>query len=224
MQPYFFPYIGYYQLLHAVDVFVIYDDVSYIKKGWINRNNLHNNGEKSLFSIPLEGVSQNKKINEIHLKNDEHWWNKFSKNLEFNYSNSPYFAETLELYRKVESFPDRNLASFVGNSIIEVRNHLGLSTEILFSSKIDIQPGLSGESRIIEICKKLDAKTYINPINGETLYDRSHFNDADLEIFFINLKRDIIFNSFDPYLCTLEALMVNGKNKFASHIVDYDFV
>ena len=80
MQPYFFPYIGYFQLIAAVDKFVIYDDVNYIKRGWINRNNILVNNQSFLFSIPLISASQNSKINEIKISEDVNWKSKLLKN------------------------------------------------------------------------------------------------------------------------------------------------
>ena len=70
MQPYLFPYIGYWQLIHAVDTFVIFDDVNYIKKGYINRNNILVNGQKQTFTLELMSASQNKLINDIDIGNN----------------------------------------------------------------------------------------------------------------------------------------------------------
>ena len=109
MQPYFLPYIGYFQLIKAVDKYVIYDDVNYIKKGWINRNNILCNGQAHLFSISLRGASQNKLINEIEISDD---FSKFRKMIELSYRKAPYFEEVFKLLNSIIDYPNKNLFSF----------------------------------------------------------------------------------------------------------------
>lgn len=224
MQPYFFPYIGYFQLIHAVDVFVIYDDVNFIKKGWINRNILKIKGEDNLFTFPIEKVSQNKKIKDLRLADDEAWWTKFSKNLELNFSSAPFYQETIEFYKSIRDFPERNVADFVGNSIIRICSHLNLSKKIIFASEFEIPEIITGENRIIHICKELGASNYINAINGKHLYSKENFAKQDLSLNFLNLKKDAFINSFDPYLSTLQALMEFGKKDYSSHLNSYELI
>ena len=224
MQPYFFPYIGYFQLIHAADVFVIYDDVNFMKKGWINRNILKVNGEDKRFTFPIEKVSQNKKIMDLKLAKDELWWTKFSKNLELNFSYSPFYQETMDLYNAIKDFPERNLAAFVGNSIVRICTHLNLSTKIVFASEFNILDSVVGESRIMYICKQLGATTYINAINGQSLYSKPNFAEQSLELKFIKLKKDEFINSFDPYLSTLQALMEFGKKSYLSKLNCYELI
>ncbi|MDR6194877.1 WbqC family protein [Siphonobacter sp. SORGH_AS_0500] len=92
MQPYLFPYIGYFQLLNAVDKFVIYDDVAFINRGWINRNSILNNGKAQLFTVPLKEASQNKLIHEISIDTDQKWRDKLLKTIQQNYKKAPHFA------------------------------------------------------------------------------------------------------------------------------------
>ena len=221
MQPYFFPYIGYFQLIHSVDLFVIYDDVNFIKKGWINRNQLIIRGEEHLFTLPVEKLSQNKKIRELFLKDDSVWWNKFSKNLHLNFFSSPFFNETSELFHQISNFQDRNLANFVGNSIEQICSHLNLKTKTMYSSELNVADSFTGEQRILEICKILGASTYINAINGKHLYSKEHFSNKGIDLRFISLKKDSIL-SFNPYLSTLQALFEVGKQEFFSHLNDYE--
>src|SRR5258708_21690699 len=91
MQPYFFPYLGYYQLVNAVDTFVFFDDVNYINKGWINRNQLLHQNKPSRFTVPLLRASQNRKINEIELSDFSAWRKQFLRTLEMNYKRAPFF-------------------------------------------------------------------------------------------------------------------------------------
>ena len=104
MQPYFFPYIGYFQLINLVDVFVVYDDVNYIKKGWINRNNILINKKSFLFSLPLQNMSQNKLINEIFLVEDTNWRISLLNTIQITYKNAPYFDEVYSLIEEIISY------------------------------------------------------------------------------------------------------------------------
>ena len=91
MQPYLFPYIGYFQLINAVDTFVVYDDVNYIKKGWINRNSILVNEKPFLFTVDLKEVSQNKLINEITIDENSNWKKNILRTIELSYKKAPFF-------------------------------------------------------------------------------------------------------------------------------------
>jgi predicted HNH restriction endonuclease len=173
MQPYLFPYIGYFQLINAVDKFVIYDDVNYIKKGWINRNNIIINKQKALFTISLAGASQNKLINEIDISDN---FEKLLKTIQFSYSKAPYFRQTYEILNKIVSFENRNLSLFITNSLETILDYLNIDTEILLSSNLNKDSGLKGQVKIMSICKELNAETYVNPIGGIDLYDKEYFD------------------------------------------------
>lgn len=100
MQPYLFPYIGYFQLLNAVDMFVVFDDVNFIKKGWINRNNILVNRQKYLFTVPLKDASQNKLIKEVQIA-DDGWQEKFLKTVAQSYKKAEFFDEAFALIEKL---------------------------------------------------------------------------------------------------------------------------
>ena len=183
MQPYFMPYIGYWQLIKEVDLYVIFDDVNYIKKGWINRNNILVNGQKHLFTISLESASQNKLINEIAISDD---FDKFKKTLCMAYSKAPFYKEISLLFEDICSFPKSNLASFIKNSISLVCQYLGINTNIIMSSEIKKDNSLKGQDKILEICKILCADQYINAIGGIELYEKEHFKKENIELFFLD--------------------------------------
>ena len=183
MQPYFMPYIGYWQLLAAVDTYVIYDDVNFIKKGWINRNNILVNGAKQLFTISLEGVSQNKLINEILIADD---FAKLRKTISMAYCKTPYYKETMELLDHIFAFESKNLAKFLENSIRLVADYLGFDTEIILSSDVEKDNLLKGQNKILEICKKLGADTYYNAIGGQDLYNKEDFEQVGINLKFIH--------------------------------------
>ena len=136
MQPYIFPYLGYFQLINAVDDFVFYDDVHFIKRGWINRNQILVNGNEFLFSVPLIKASQNKLINEIEVKLDEKWLVQFYLTLEQNYVHAPYFKETFQLIKRVFSSEFITISDLAIASVKLVTEYIGLKT------KLDIKPDI----------------------------------------------------------------------------------
>lgn len=165
MQPYFMPYIGYFQLMKAVDKYVVYDDVNYIKGGWANRNHILINGEKEMFTVTLQKASQNKLFNEIVIGDD---FKKLMKTLQMNYSRAINFDQTMVLMERIISFPNKQLAVFIANSFREILSYLSVETEILMSSEIPKDNSLRGKDKIIQICEILGADTYYNAVGGKT--------------------------------------------------------
>ena len=224
MQPYFMPYIGYWQLMAAVDTYVIYDDVNYIKKGWINRNNILVNNAKQLFTISLNGASQNKLINEITIADD---FTKLRKTIHIAYHKAPYYNDVMALLDKIFSYQSNNLADFIANSIKHVCQYLGIQTKIIMSSDIDKDNTLKGQDKILEICKLLDADTYYNAIGGQELYDKSVFEKENIKLCF--LKSDIpeysqYKNAFVPGLSIIDVLMFNNPMQVNKMLIDYILV
>ena len=210
MQPYFMPYIGYWQLLAAVDTYVIYDDVNFIKKGWINRNNILVNGAKQLFTISLEGVSQNKLINEILIVDD---FVKLRKTISMAYCKAPYHNETMELLDQIFAFESKNLAKFLENSIRLVADYTGFNTEIILSSEIKKNNSLKGQDKILEICRKLGADTYYNAIGGQELYSKNDFDAAGIDLKFVQSEitpYKQFKNDFIGGLSMIDVLMFNN--------------
>jgi hypothetical protein len=218
MQPYCFPYIGYFQLIKAVDKFVIYDDVGFINRGWINRNNILVNGSSYLFTIPLEGASQNRKINEINIHTENKWRVKFLKTIEMSYAKSPCFHEVYEMLRRLIMADFRTIAEFNLASIRAITSYLNIETNFVVSSSRYCNTHLNGQKRIIDICLKEEAKEYINPIGGEGLYKAEEFIKSNLILRFIKTT-DFRYSQFDnkfvPYLSIIDILMFNSKDDLA---------
>lgn len=224
MQPYFLPYIGYFQLINAVDTFVIYDDVNYIKKGWINRNNLNINGQVQMFTIALSKASQNKFINEIEICDS---FEKFRKTVQRNYAKAPYFDKGMELIDRIISFENRNLSVFIASSIDIIMGYLDIKRQIIMSSALDINSDLGGEDKVIAICKELNGLTYINPIGGLELYSKDHFSKNGVALKFIK-PRVVPYRQFGkefiPNLSILDAIMHNPVEKLRSQLDSCDLI
>eukprot|EP01137_Pigoraptor_chileana_P027579 Opistho-2@10370 len=160
MQPYIFPYIGYFQLIKSVDVFVVYDDVNYIKKGWINRNTILVNGKGFLFTLPLKNASQNRHINQISLDYDGSWKKELLKTIELSYKKAPYFDVVFPIVNSILEYPETNLAGFIFNSLQQFCDYLSIKTGLILSSDVKKNTDLKGQDKIIEICKKQQATHY----------------------------------------------------------------
>ena len=213
MQPYFMPYIGYFQLMKAVDKYVIYNDVNYINRGWVARNNILINERKQLFTIKLQGASQNKHFTEIQVLDD---LKKLTKTLEMNYSKAPFFQPTMELMNKIFSFPEKRLDLFIKNSFEEILTYLKIDTELILSSNIKKDDSLKGQDKILDICKRLKADTYYNAIGGKELYDKKEFAKNGISLCFLRTNENLQYKQFSkmdfiPNLSIIDVLMFNSQ-------------
>lgn len=226
MQPYFFPYIGYWQLINAVDIFVLYDDVNFIKKGWINRNNILLNKSKHLITIPLLNVSQNKHINECIISDDDKIINNIIKTMNLAYRKAPYYNlvfPTLEKIIKTKG----SISDLVLKSVLWIKEYLNIDTEIILSSSIGKNNELKGQDKIIEIVKKINGNHYINAIGGQELYDKEIFNNNEIKLNFIKMK-EIKYkqfnNEFVPNLSFIDVLMFNSPEEIKNMLGMYELV
>ncbi len=228
MQPYFFPYIGYFQLIHAVDKFVFYDDVNYIKGGWINRNNILVNNEKKFFTLSLVGASSFRLINEI--KVDNRFINKLLKTIKQAYTKAPYFDSVYPVIEKVFlSINEDSLISEVSAlSVVNVSKYLGIKTVFEFSSMTySGSRGMDKAGRLIQICKDNNANEYINLSGGKKLYTKEYFIDKKINLQFIESK-DIVYkqfkNEFIPWLSIIDVLMFNSVADINKMLGSYELV
>ena len=230
MQPYLFPYIGYFQLVAAVNKFVIYDDVNFIKGGWINRNNILINKKSNLFTVPLNKASSNTLINEttINLKFYNIWKVKFLRSIEQSYKKSPYFTDVYNLIENVLEINENDLISELAvNSIKNVCDYLQLDTEICETSENYNNKIKSGQERVLDICGIEKASQYINPIGGIELYSKKTFKENGIVLNFIKSK-PIIYTQFDndfsPWLSIIDVLMFNSVSEVNKMVNQYELV
>ncbi len=211
MQPYFFPYIGYFQLIAAVDVFIVYDNIKYTKKGWINRNRMLQNGKDVLFSLPLKGDSDNLHICERELSADFSR-DKLLNQLSGAYRRAPYFAETFPLIEQIVRNNEANLFRFLHHSIIKTCAHLGIATQIRISSGMAIDHDLTNQDKVLALCVASGADTYVNAIGGTGLYAKEAFQEKGIDLKFIRSKpfEYVQFGEpFVPWLSIIDVMMFN---------------
>ncbi len=230
MQPYFFPYIGYFQLISAVDIFVFYDDVNFIKQGWVNRNRILVNNSDYLFTIPIKGVSSYKKINETEIAEREYskWVKKFIKSLKITYSKAPYFLTIIKIIENTLNQEINLLSDLAIFSIKNICDYLNISCTFQTSSKkFSETQYLAKADRLIKICNKLESSEYINPIGGKKLYTKEYFSMNGIKLNFLKTN-DIIYkqfgNGFIPNLSIIDVLMFNSKERVKEFLNEYELI
>lgn len=228
MQPYFMPYIGYFQLINAVDKFVIYDNIKYTKKGWINRNRILVNGKDQYVSLPIKKDSDFLNINERILSDS--WKNerrKLLNRLKASYSKSPYYSSVVILLEDILNHSEVNLFNFIFNSIQKVCYFLDIETPLVKFSSLDVDNSLKGTSKVIKICHCLKSNYYINPIGGIKLYNKTEFSRSRIDLSFLK-SDEIIYNQFEnnflPFLSIIDILMFNNKSDIRVFLNKYSLI
>lgn len=229
MQPYFLPYIGYWQLLNAVDNFVICDNIQFTKKGWIKHNRILQNGKDTLISVSLKAGSNysdvcEREISDQYLEKDA---DKIIRRIKDAYLRAPYFEETMPVVEKCIYCEEKNLFDFILSSIKVISKYLDINTEITISSHIDMDHSLKCEQRVLEICKKQSATAYLNSIGGFELYSSDFFESEGIKLGFIK-TREIEYpqfgNKFVPSLSIIDVLMFNSRDTVRHYLNSYDIV
>ena len=219
MQPYFLPYLGYWQLIHAVDKFVILDDVQFITKGWINRNKIYVNGKDQWITIPLEGANRNKLINELKICSPNNWAAKLQRTIEYNFKKAPNFEEGYQLFQSIINFKTNDLTTLLVRSIKLICNFLNIQTEVILSSDITSINSLKGQARIIYICKKLNSSFYYNPQGGIDLYKKEDFTKENIQLNFVRT------NSKSSFLYSfLESMMMYSRNEIRNELNNFNLI
>ena len=226
MQPYFLPYIGYWQLLAAVDRFVVYDNIQYAKKGWINRNRFLRNGADAFFTVPLSKGSDFLNVADRSIADD------FDPQTILNpmaaaYRRAPFFADVFPILETIVTAAPRNLFEYLHRSLVIIAGHLEIQTPIVVSSTVAIDHGIKSERKVLALCKALGATRYINPAGGRDLYSVSTFAEHGIELQFIQ-SRPILYRQYDnpfvPSLSIVDVLMFNSRNAVRGMLGEFDLV
>ncbi len=214
MQPYFFPYLGYFQLIAASDTFVLHDDVQYIKHGWVNRNQILLRGGTRMITFPVRKDSHSLPINARQYVSDVQARKDILNLIRTAYVQAPCFANVFPLVEQALMFDDHNVARFNENLIRRITAFIGIDRRIIVSSGMDKNNALAGEARVIDICKALGASTYINPIGGTTLYDHDHFEAVGIRLRFLKSSNTPYRQGNQPWMPSMsiiDVLMYNTR-------------
>jgi hypothetical protein len=226
MQPYFLPYIGYFQLLASVDAFVIYDNIKYTKKGWINRNRYLSNGEATDFVIPLKKDSDFLEVQDRQLAENfdrRKLLNRFRE----AYRKAPFYNEIFPLLEALLLYPETNLFKYIYRSVQVICQTLGINTRIIVSSTLDIDHSLKSQDKVLAICKYLGATTYINAIGGRELYSQEAFSGQGIDLRFIRtlpIEYPQLGNTFIPWLSILDVMMFNAPEETKEWLTRYELI
>lgn len=220
MQPYFLPYIGYFQLMASADLFVIYDNIKYTKKGWINRNRMLLNGSDAVFSIPLRSDADHLHVMDRTLS-DAFDREKMLNQFRGAYQKAPYFRETFEFISRIVRTEEQNLFRFIKSSVLEIASYLDIHTPLINSSDVNIDHELKAQEKVLAICNSLGATEYINPIGGTELYARDAFAERGIRLHFMSAKPfeyQQFGDTFVPWLSILDVLMFNPRAAVAERV------
>ena len=222
MQPYFLPYIGYFQLMNAVDEFVVYDNIEYTKKGWINRNRILVGGKDVYITLPLKKDSDFLDVRDRVLA--ESWpieKNKILNRVSAAYRKAAYFNSVFPVFEECILFEERNLFTFILNSLHQVMAYLKIKTPVIISSSILIDHELKAEKKVMAICKARKADSYINPIGGIQLYRQDRFKEQGLDLHFLKTS-EFHYRQFEddfvPFLSILDVMMFNSQEEIRAYL------
>ncbi|MFV0234517.1 WbqC family protein [Empedobacter falsenii] len=229
MQPYIFPYIGYFQMIKAVDTFVFYDDVNFIKQGWINRNNILLGNNAHLFTVPLDSANSFVEIKETLINKQlyKDWREKFLKTLYQNYKKAPFFSETWKVLECVFNQDVNTISELAILSIKQIAHYLELKTNFKIASESYLNKDLERQSRLIAICHKEEAIHYINAIGGQSLYKKENFITQGIKLDFIKSKPiqyKQFNNDFVPWLSIIDILMFNSVEEVNVMLDQYELL
>lgn len=223
MQPYFFPYLGYFQLIYSVDKFVIYDNIQYTKKGWFNRNRFLCNGSDKYFTISITKDSDYLAVVERKVAKDFDR-KKVKNQIRTAYAKAPYFDNVFPMFCECIDYENDNLFEYIYYSVKRIATYLSIDTEIVVSSNVVINHELKGTEKVIALCKALDATQYINPIGGQLLYDKETFKNEGIELSFIkmdSIEYKQFDNAFVEALSILDVLMFNSVDEVKEMLNKY---
>ena len=225
MQPYLLPYLGYFQLIAAVDCFVVCDDYQYRRHGWINRNRILKRGQPHLVTLPVRRASHRLPINQRYFMDcEDRERRRRLKNFAHAYGRAPHVEETLSLIEGILGFSDLNVARFIDAALRRVCDHIRIRTPFTASSALNLDPALRGQDRTIGICQELGATTFINPGGGASLLDRSGFAAAGITLKFLetnSIRYPQFGGSFVPKLAIIDVLMFNDRPAVEALLTEY---
>jgi len=228
MQPYLFPYLGYFQLINAVDKYIVLDDVQYIKGGRINRNVILLDGKLYKFTFSVSKAPHNYKINQRYFSEAyERDKKKFLNVLRQSYSKAPCYKDVAKLLKSILDSKEYNAGRFITRSLRSICSYLSINTPLVNSSKITRDEALKKEHMVMDIVKRQKGSTYINAVGGTGLYSKDNFEKKGVKLCFLKMK-DIKYKQFDhgfiPNLSIVDVMMFNSKKKISNMLNQFSLV
>lgn len=212
MQPYFLPHIGYFQMVNVVDTFVFYDNVTYIKNGWINRNRVKGG---TIFTIPLKNQSSNRLIKDTEISWNPRTTKKLLKTIQQTYSKSPYFSKVYPIIEGLIYAQPKTISELAINSVTKFSDYMGINTKFKVASEEEYLKGDDKVISLVNICNQENTNYYINPIGGQTLYDKSMFESHGITLNFIQTQ---------PSLSVIDECFSKSKEELKTQLNNYKLI
>lgn len=227
MQPYFFPYIGYFQLMKASDIFMMGDDFNYIKEGWSNRNRILVHHQPAFIHLSLEKASPFKTYQEITIKKDPRKLRRLLITIEQSYSKAKEFNNAFGIVSEILACEETNLALYIFNSFRIICEYLEMDVRLILSSTYGIDSQTDRSDKVIALCNSVGATTFVNPIGGMALYSKDYFNKKGIELLFLK-SRSVEYKQFGtgfiPWLSIIDVMMFNSKEEINDLLDQYDLI
>lgn len=228
MQPYFFPYIGYWQLIHAVDLYVVADNVHYIKHHWINFNRIL--GEKDqphYFGIEISHASCNHLISETKRVVNRKQAEYLCRVLKFYYSKAPYYNEAMEVIKPILLDEEPDLTRYLTNQLRVISKYLGIKTEIKLLSEVTPRWDCRAPEVIRRTCEHFGHTTFTSSINGNIYYTKDAFREMGVNLEFLVRNDDIRYkqrsDEFVPDLSIIDMMMYCSREELHDMLDRYHF-
>ena len=231
MQPYFFPYIGYWQLINAVDEFILADITQFSKQSWVARNRILKPQEGWQYVlVPLVKHNLGSLIREIEIKKGYNWEETIIRQLSHYKKRAPYYFSTMDLLAEIFSIKCDTISQFNYISVSKICYFLGISTKItrINDLKLNIKKNNAPDEWAINVCKEYaEVEEYWNPEGGFTFYDKQKYVDNNIKIRFIK-SRNTIYNQerdlFEPFLSIIDIMMFNSTKEIKQMLLEYDLL
>lgn len=224
MQPYLLPYIGYFQLIGASQIFVFHDDAQYIKGGWINRNRIPGDDMVSWITLPVARGAHQSPINQRRYRLEPANVRRFLNRIEASYRHARQFKVIFPLIREIMSFELDNVSLFNEHAVKRIASHLGFSPEFRRSSELEKDQTARGQRRVIDICLQVGATRYINPIGGVNLYEAEEFARDGIELCFLEPTLSSYRQVVAPPLSIIDILMFNSGDAISAMLHEYRLI
>lgn len=230
MQPYFFPYLGYFSLIKNTDHFVFFDTPQYERRSWMNRNRILNiNGDVNYITVPLVKAPQKTAIKDMIVDNTQDWPESMIAKMGLYKKKAPYYEETVKFFRSVLKEKYHSLADLNVKTTIATCEYLGIEQRFDVFSKMDLSigPVSQPDEWALEITKAMSYDTYINPPGGTAFFRKELYtkNGIDLKFLKINLQPYIqCIGRFESSLSIIDAMMFNSKETIRNMLDEYELL
>jgi hypothetical protein len=229
MQPYFLPYLGYFQLIFATDTWIVFDTPQYIRHGWINRNRILKPDGKDwqYISIPIKKHSREAKIKDIEISYMEDWKTKITAQLSHYKIKAPYYSATMDVINQCINTSSNSIVDLNINAIKSVCDYLNIKFNYNVHSHMNLThdtPTHAGEWAL-HTCTSIGAKEYINPPGGREIFDKGQFINAGIDLFFLETQFSEYNQrnkNFIKGLSIIDVMMFNSAKEIAQMLCNFE--